>query len=112
MSFVMQRVDRIDIAMAESNFTIVYADQPAFLVHTDGDKWTDTIDGQGEVEFRAKYKSGELELERQFKQGGMTVIDVYRYDDDGDRLELTTRVSGGRLPQSVRITRIFDRADG
>jgi len=111
MALIMRPVDRLSIEMVESNLNIVAANRRALLLHTDGERWTEIIDGQGEVEFKVKHKDGELDVERTFNESGMTLKETYKFDEDEDRLEVTARLSGGRLPRRIQIKRVYDRVE-
>ncbi len=110
-ALIMRPVDRLGIQMVESNLNIVAGNQPALLLHTDGEEWTETIAGQGDVEFKVKRKDGELEVQRKFKETGMTLKETYKFDEEENRLEVTARLSGGRLPQPLQISRVYDRVN-
>lgn len=63
----------------------------------------------GEAKTVAKWKGDKLEVKREMP-GGPTVELTYRIDPKTGRLELTTNLSGGRMPGSMEIKRVYDPA--
>lgn len=108
MALVMQPVHELSIQPVDSSFSITSDNQPSLLLYTDGKKWTQTVPGEGAVEFSVDYKRGELKVERKFEEG-TTLRETYKYDEKHDRLKVNVRLSGGRLPRALALKRIYDR---
>jgi len=89
--------------------TVTYQGQPSLTLYTDGKRWEEEMPGAGEVEFKAEWKSEEFRVERKF-EGGARLKETYKLTDEG-RMEVSTELSGGPMPRTLRFTRIYDRAD-
>ncbi len=111
MALIMRPVDRLAIEMVESGLNILAGNRPALILRTDSDEWTEAMMGLGEVDFTVQRKDGELQVQRKFRETGMTLKETYRFNEDENQLEVTARLTGGRLPRRLQIKRIYDRVD-
>ncbi len=111
MALIMRPVDRLAIEMVESSLNILAGNRPALILRTDSDEWTEAMMGLGEVDFTVQRKDGELQVQRKFRETGMTLKETYRFNEDENQLEVTARLTGGRLPRRLQVKRIYDRVD-
>jgi hypothetical protein len=81
------------------------------LLHLDGRKFKQKVEGGGDIEIKAKWNDRLLVLERKVSGGGK-VTEWYTRSEDGRQLIVQVRVKGGRIPRAIEFRRVYDRAEG
>jgi len=97
-------LDRLEIRHEEPRLYIVSADGSDRTIYTDGRKVKRDSE-RGLVEVQAKWKKARLVVER--KMDGGKLKDTYELAPNGDRLYVTTKMSGGRMG-SMEFRRVYD----
>jgi hypothetical protein len=96
----------IEIVQNDSSIRVVHADSSVLQFHFDGKKRKMAWKGVGEIEARAQWDDGFLEVDRTL-DGGPEVHELYSRAPGSSRLIIATTVSGGG-PEAVSIRRVYD----
>jgi hypothetical protein len=103
---LMEASKRLVIADNDSTISVGYADSSTLLLHVDGKKRKYTMGRAGEVETKASWQEGGLEVERKFKSG-ITLKEEYSHAPGSPRLIVTTTIKGG-IMNSRTTRRVYD----
>lgn len=97
--------ERMTIAGADGVISVEYGDSAKLQIVANGKKFKHTFRGHDEVESKAKWKDGRLEIEH--KIGRVRITETYSRARESTRLIVTTAVKGG-FPRTMQFRRIYD----
>src|SRR3989449_9364405 len=80
----------------------------ALVLHDDGRKVTQIVDGGGDVEIKGHWQGSDFVVERKVSGGGKVTEDYLR-SQDGKQLYVIVKFEGGR-GRSLEFRRVYDGA--
>ena len=95
------------LSTTDSTVTLAPENKSVLVIHTDGRKMKQQVEGGGDVETRGHWQGHDLVVERKVAGGGR-VSDQYRVSAEGKQLEVLVIVTGLR-GQSVKFRRVYNR---
>jgi hypothetical protein len=98
----------LELTETDSTVAIGYSDSTTMRLRVDGEKRKVTWRGIPEVETRARWHDGTLEVDHKF-EGGLSVKELYTRAPGSERLIVATTVKGGIMGERTG-KRVYDRA--
>ncbi|MDP2577816.1 MAG: hypothetical protein Q8W48_08880 [Candidatus Palauibacterales bacterium] len=109
MREIMEAARAFTITQTDSTVTLNARSGPTRVFYTDGRKVQRMTRGLGEVEVKARWKDGKLQVEQKM-ESGLKITETYERSEDGERLQVNVKLSGGRLPRDFESRRVYDDA--
>jgi len=97
------------LEQTDSTVTLTAAEGPTRSFHTDGRAVERRIEGLGKVTVTARWDGDKLEVKRRLADG-IEIREQYQLADDGRRLRVRFRVSGGA--RSFDFKRVYEPVRG
>ena len=97
----------VTVTATDSTVTLAPDTGAALVVHSDGRKVKQQLEGGGEVEVRGEWDGHEFVVERKVSDGGK-VTEKYRLSEDGKQLDVEVTLAGLK-GRSVKFRRVYDR---
>jgi hypothetical protein len=99
------------IEQDDSSVTISDAAGQMLTYRTDGRKLKEILLNGNETDITAGWKEGRLIIERKFKHSG-AVKETYERDPASGKLIVLVKLSGGPMPRTLEVRRVYDPAAG
>src|SRR6266700_5717903 len=98
------------LTIAETDSSVAFASDtgPALVLHGDGRKVTQKVEGGGDVEIKGRWLGNDFVVERKVSGGGKVTEDYLR-SQDGKQLFVIVKFEGGR-GRSIEFRRVYDGA--
>ncbi len=96
------------LTIAETDSSVAFASDtgPALVLHGDGRKVTQKVEGGGDVEIKGRWLGNDFVVERKVSGGGKVTEDYLR-SQDGKQLFVIVKFEGGR-GRSLEFRRVYD----
>ena len=107
MRIATQPPRRLVLDQQDSTVTLRNPNGRTLMLRTDWKKVGQEIENGGQVDIRARWRGGELQIERDVHLGGK-ITQKYSLSSDGDRLLVETRLEMGRASQPRVFRYVYD----
>jgi hypothetical protein len=97
----------LTVTATDSTVTLAPDTGAALVVHSDGRKVKQQIEGGGEIEVQGRWDGHEFVVERKVSDGGK-VTEKYRLSQDGKQLDVEVTLAGMK-GRSLKFKRVYDR---
>ena len=108
MQLVFDAPPALMIVETDSSLAFGSDSGAALLLHDDGRKVTQIVDGGGDVEIKGQWQGSDFVVERKVSGGGKVTEDYLR-SQDGKQLYVIVKFEGGR-GRSLEFRRVYDGA--
>ena len=110
MQLVFDAPPALVIVETDSSLAFGSDSGAAMVLHDDGRKVTQIVDGGGDVEIKGHWQGSDFVVERKVSGGGKVTEDYLR-SQDGKQLFVIVKFEGGR-GRSIEFRRVYDGAAG
>ncbi len=108
MQLVFDAPPALVIVETDSSLAFGSDSGAALVLHDDGRKVTQIVDGGGDVEIKGHWQGSDFVVERKVSGGGKVTEDYLR-SQDAKQLYVIVKFEGGR-GRSIEFRRVYDRA--
>ncbi len=108
MQLVFDAPPALVIVETDSSLAFGSDSGAALVLHDDGRKVTQIVDGGGDVEIKGHWQGSDFVVERKVSGGGKVTEDYLR-SQDGKQLYVIVKFEGGR-GRSIEFRRVYDGA--
>jgi len=108
MQLVFDAPPALMIVETDSSLAFGSDSGAALVLHDDGRKVTQIVDGGGDVEIKGHWQGSDFVVERKVSGGGKVTEDYLR-SQDGKQLYVIVKFEGGR-GRSIEFRRVYDGA--
>jgi len=108
MQLVFDAPPALRIVETDSSLAFGSDSGAALVLHDDGRKVTQIVDGGGDVEIKGHWQGSDFVVERKVSGGGKVTEDYLR-SQDGKQLYVIVKFEGGR-GRSIEFRRVYDGA--
>jgi len=108
MQLVFDAPPALVIVETDSSLAFGSDSGAAMVLHDDGRKVTQIVDGGGDVEIKGHWQGSDFVVERKVSGGGKVTEDYLR-SQDGKQLYVIVKFEGGR-GRSIEFRRVYDGA--
>jgi len=108
MQLVFDAPPALTIVETDSSLAFRSDSGAALVLHDDGRKVTQIVDGGGDVEIKGHWQGNDFVVERKVSGGGKVTEDYLRAQD-GKQLYVIVKFEGGR-GRSLEFRRVYDGA--
>ena len=108
MQLVFDAPPALTIVETDSSLAFASDSGAALVLHDDGRKVTQLVDGGGDVEIKGHWQGNDFVVERKVLGGGKVTEDYLR-SQDGKHLYVIVKFEGGR-GRSLEFRRVYDGA--
>ena len=108
MQLVFDAPPALMIVETDSSLAFGSDSGAAMVLHDDGRKVTQIVDGGGDVEIKGHWQGSDFVVERKVSGGGKVTEDYLR-SQDGKQLYVIVKFEGGR-GRSIEFRRVYDGA--
>jgi len=108
MQLVFDAPPALVIVETDSSLAFGSDSGAAMVLHDDGRKVTQIVDGGGDVEIKGHWQGSDFVVERKVSGGGKVTEDYLR-SQDAKQLYVIVKFEGGR-GRSIEFRRVYDRA--
>lgn len=108
MQLVFDAPPALTIVETDSSLAFRSDSGAALVLHDDGRKVTQIVDGGGDVEIKGHWQGNDFVVERKVSGGGKVTEDYLR-SQDGKQLYVIVKFEGGR-GRSLEFRRVYDGA--
>ena len=108
MQLVFDAPPALTIAETDSSVALAADSGATLLLHSDGRKVAQKVEGGGDVEIRGRWQGNDFVVERKVSGGGKVTEDYLR-SQDGKQLYVIVSFEGGR-GRSLEFRRVYDGA--
>src|SRR5438034_2989766 len=108
MQLVFDAPPALMIVETDSSLAFGSDSGAALVLHDDGRKVTQIVDGGGDVEIKGHWQASDFVVERRVSGGGK-VTEAYLRSQDGKQLYVIVKFEGGR-GRSIEFRRVYNGA--
>jgi hypothetical protein len=106
MQLAFQPPATLAIAQSDSTVTLTAESDTALVLHSDGRKIKQQVDGGGDIELKGRWQGNDFIVERKVSGGGKVTED-YLKSQDGKQLFVIVNVQGAR-GRDIEFRRVYD----